>query len=148
MEYLIYQLVIIIYDLVKLINWEVVMNWETIKYFDPRVDKMLSCPCCGRCEIDPEFMKRIDQARAKAGIPFKVTSGFRCPEWNKKIKGSAHSSHMSGLALDLSASNSVERFTIVQTLLACGFSRLGIGADFVHVDLDNSKVQSVLWGYY
>jgi uncharacterized protein YcbK (DUF882 family) len=124
------------------------MNWNDIDFFTPEADKMLSCPCCGQCGLDHDFMLRIDNARKESAFSFKITSGFRCKEWNAKIGGVADSAHVKGLALDISAENSAKRFAILEVLLRNGFTRFGIGENFIHVDADSSKVQSVLWGYY
>lgn len=123
------------------------MNLTGIKHFDPETDTMLACPCCGLCEIDHEFLILVDRARDMAGVPFRVTSGFRCPEWNRKVGGSASSSHLKGVALDLAVECSSQRFAILSSLLECGFTRVGIGSDFIHVDLDVQKDQRVAWGY-
>jgi hypothetical protein len=36
---------------------------------------------------------------------------------------------------------------LVEALLDAGFHRLGLGSDFVHVDLDPNKPSNSLWVY-
>ena len=43
----------------------------------------------------------LDPLREAWGGPLTVTSGYRCPELNRAVKGSATSAHMAGWAADL-----------------------------------------------
>jgi len=43
----------------------------------------------------------FEKIRAFRGAPIKVNSGYRSPEYNKKIGGAKTSQHMKGEALDL-----------------------------------------------
>lgn len=45
--------------------------------------------------------QRLERVRDVLGAPVRVTSGYRCPELNAKIKGSKTSAHMLGLAADI-----------------------------------------------
>lgn len=45
--------------------------------------------------------KILDPLREKYGKPINVTSGYRCPELNKILKGSNTSQHLKGLAADI-----------------------------------------------
>lgn len=109
------------------------------------------CPCCNRT-IDSLafrlFVAKLQEARDIAGIPFVVNSGYRCAKHNKAVGGKPNSSHLKGVAADISARTSSARFRIVDALLKAGFRRIGIGESFVHVDMDAEKVQSVMWTYY
>lgn len=116
-----------------------------LKYFKPTE---FACKCgCGDNVMDEDFLKRIDQARDFAGTPFKITSGKRCAKHNKAVKGSPSSSHLTGLAVDIAAPTSSNKYDIVNSLIDCGFNRIGIGSTFVHVDADESKAQNVIWTY-
>ena len=94
-----------------------------------------------------EFLSKLDQAREHAGIPFYITSAYRTPEHNAKIGGSPNSSHLKGLAVDISVINSRTRFKVLEALLHVGFSRIGIADNFIHVDDDYSKDVNVIWTY-
>lgn len=106
------------------------------------------CPCCGKAEMDEGLLIALDLAREAAGVPFVITSGYRCEKHNKEVGGSPNSSHLKGLAVDIKASNSKTRFKIVNALIRSGFKRIGIGDGFIHVDADKDKVQEVIWTYY
>ena len=115
-----------------------------------------SCPCgspnCTGEEMNSDFLELLDEAREIAGIPFKITSGVRCKEYNQDLikrgyKASRTSSHLKGLAADISCKNSSDRWTIINSLLLAGFCRVGISDTFIHVDLDLEKQQNVIWTY-
>ena len=98
------------------------------------------------------FLEKLDQARGLAGIPFKITSGYRTKEYNEDLikrgyKASKNSSHLKGLAADISVKDSKSRFIVFNSLLLAGFTRIGIADTFIHVDLDTDKKQNVIWTY-
>ena len=43
----------------------------------------------------------LDPLREHYGKPLAISSGYRCPELNKAVKGSATSQHMTGQAADI-----------------------------------------------
>jgi len=98
--------------------------------------------------MDLFFLLMLDKCRDVAGIPFKVTSGFRTEKHNLKIKGVKKSSHLKGLAADISAVSSIERYKIINAAIKIGFKRIGIGKTFIHLDVDKTKAQEVMWDYY
>jgi len=106
------------------------------------------CPCCGSVQMDKDFVILLDLARTIAGIPFVITSGYRCEKHNKEIGGVSDSAHIKGLASDIKVKNSSDRYVILDALRKVGFNRFGIGPDFIHVDCDDTKPQNVIWTYY
>jgi len=121
------------------------MDWNKIKHFD-RTE--FECPCCGKCVMNEIFVGRIDAARSIADIPFRVNSGYRCAAHNEAVGGVGNSSHIAGHAVDIRCGSSMVRFKILSALIACGFRRIGIGENFIHVDDDTSKLEDVIWTYY
>lgn len=97
--------------------------------------------------MNEEFLKLLDEARDNAEIPFTITSGYRTKLYNDKVGGVEGSSHIKGLAADIRAVGSREKFIIVNSLLLVGFTRIGISKNFIHVDLDKDKIQDVIWTY-
>jgi len=113
--------------------------------------KEFDCPCekgSGKRMMDKDFLIQLDTARAIAGIPFKITSGYRTKEHNEKVGGVPKSSHLKGLAADISITNSTNRFIVISALLEVGITRIGVGKNFLHCDCDKEKSQSVMWTYY
>lgn len=116
-----------------------------MKYFKPEEFK---CKCgCGRSEMMPSTLDKLDKARELAGIPFKITSGYRCPSHNAQVSKVEESAHTNGYAVDIESSLSVNRFHIVKALLDVGFNRIGIAKSFIHADDDPSKPKNVMWEY-
>ena len=120
------------------------VDWSQREYFKPAE---FECKCCNEVVLDDGFMQMLDLARSIAEVPFTITSGYRCQAHNKAVGSKPTSSHPLGLAVDIKASGSRHRFTIVSALLDAGFSRIGIGSDFIHVDNDQDKTGFVIWLY-
>ena len=97
--------------------------------------------------MDVDFLAKLDEAREYTNIPFIINSAYRSPEHNAKVGGKPGSSHIKGLAVDISAKDSRTRFLILDALFAVGFTRIGIADSFIHVDSDIDKSQNVIWTY-
>ena len=97
--------------------------------------------------MDDTFLEMLDEARAIAGVPFAITSGFRTPAHNRKVKGTKGSSHMQGLAADIACADSYTRAIIVNALMDAGFMRIGIADTFIHCDCDTQKPEPRFWLY-
>jgi zinc D-Ala-D-Ala carboxypeptidase len=97
--------------------------------------------------MKPEFLKKLDNARSIANIPFGINSGFRTIAHNAKVKGVDSSSHTQGWAADIACKDGANRFTIVNALLKAGINRIGISGSFIHADCDPTKPKNVIWLY-
>ena len=98
-------------------------------------------------KMDKQFLMKLDYARGIAGIPFKITSGFRTKARNQLVSGRVGSSHLKGLAVDIAYYGSRERYLILQSLMQVGITRFGIAKGFIHCDVDKSKDPDVIWLY-
>ena len=111
--------------------------------------------------MDENFMHKLQTARSLAeelckdlGYPrssayFVINSGSRSEEHNRQVGGKPDSTHLYGRACDIKATNSRSRFIIAKSLLLAGFTRIGIGEDFIHVDIGYpNKDIYVMWTYY
>ena len=103
--------------------------------------------------MSDDFICLLDDARELAGIPFKITSGYRTEEYNKRLmdygfQASITSSHLKGLAADIEVKSSEDRFRIIGALVSVGIYRIGIGKDFIHCDIDENKKPNLIWTYY
>lgn len=61
----------------------------------------------------------LDPLRERYGKPVKVNSGYRCPTLNKVVNGSKTSSHMKGLAADITVGSPAKNkilFNLIQEL--------------------------------
>tara|TARA_R110000796_G_scaffold54305_3_gene126963 strand:- start:143 stop:502 length:360 start_codon:yes stop_codon:yes gene_type:complete len=98
-------------------------------------------------EMKAATLRKLDNARHIAGVPFQINSGYRSISHNKRVGGTENSSHLRGYAVDIRATSSNRRFLIVQACIEAGFTRLGISSSFIHVDDDPAKAQNVIWTY-
>lgn len=97
--------------------------------------------------LKSELVVLLDKARGIAGIPFKITSGLRTTDENKKAGGVPDSAHLTGLAVDIACTTDTNRWKIIDACRQVGFNRLGIAKTFIHCDIDNSKSPNVIWLY-
>ena len=114
-----------------------------LKYF--KLSEFDDAPGTGK-NMKKEFLTKLDKARAIADVPFKITSGYRSKETNKRVGGVSTSSHLKGLAADISCKDSSTRQKIVNALIQVGFTRIGIADTFIHCDTDKDK-QDAIWLY-
>ena len=78
--------------------------------------------------------------RDEVGAPLRVNSGYRCPEYNKKVGGSSQSLHLEGMAADLAceAVSAEEVADIIEGLVEQSLipnGGLGRYNTFTHVDI-------------
>ena len=122
------------------------MEYFTYSEFDSPLEKGSGS------RMNQNFLEMLEKAREKASVPFKITSGYRVPAdiqrlAKKGYKVSKNSSHLKGLAADISILDSVTRYKVIESLLYAGFTRIGIADTFIHVDCDPDKPQNVIWTY-
>jgi uncharacterized protein YcbK (DUF882 family) len=108
---------------------------------------VFACKCgCGFNEIKDSVVQLVDVIHSIAP-ECTVTSGCRCPEHNESEGGKADSPHLRGLAADLYCPNSKLRYLVLRKLFALGIKRIGIGKDFIHLDIDPERTSWVGWLY-
>jgi hypothetical protein len=131
-------------------------DYPRLHYFNPDDDPKLYTCGCGKCSAGPSdrLLHVLDQCRHVAGVPFRVTSGPRCSEYNDEIGGSENSEHIDngkgdeGTAADIYCPGSRERFLIVSAAIQEGVTRIGIGKDFLHLGVSSTHPGHVIWTYY
>ena len=130
-------------------------------------DSEFKCPDGSSLCMSQDFLGFLDLARRISGVPYTVNSAFRTPEHNAKVGGKETSPHLRGLAVDIKADNSRDRYRIlvgmiIASLVRTGqiadgeaaieamrkdITRIGIGKTFIHVDCDGSRDPEVVWLY-
>ena len=119
------------------------MFWKDIKHFKKNE---FACRCgCGLNDIHIDLVKKLDEAREIACVPFYLHSACRCVNHNRLVGGSLTSSHLEGLAVDIDIPDSATRYKILVALLRVGFNRMGVYRDFIHADIDLDKTTNVVW---
>lgn len=116
------------------------------KYFKQRE---FECKCgCGLNNIHDELVRKLDELRGFYGEPLIIVSGCRCEIHNLLVRGEKSSSHLDGWAVDLRINGGLERFKLINLILHYNiFQRIGIGKNFIHLDIDCNKPQNVIWTY-
>ncbi len=74
-----------------------------------------------------------------------ITSGLRCAKHNAEIGGSPTSSHIKGLAVDISCYDSTVRYCLIKAINNLGIKRYEIGETWCHLDCDAEKDSFVCW---
>ena len=97
----------------------------------------LACRCHGRfCNgqywHDPAFLDGLQALREQIGTPLIISSGHRCAQWNAAVGGAPLSMHKS-IAADISLSGH-DRFGLREVAEALGFTGIGLGKKFIHID--------------
>jgi len=109
--------------------------------------KEFECKCgCGKVFVDINLIQALQTVRSQYGKQIKITSGYRCKKHNITEGGKPNSAHLKGMAADILADNSKDRYALIR-LLMNRFSRIGIGHRFIHVDIDETKPKYVCWTY-
>ena len=121
-------------------------NWKGIKYFSPGEFDSPDEPGSGK-KMNIAFIEKLEAIRKECGFPFLINSGFRTPAHNALVGGKGESAHTNGLAADIHVKTSHELFKIISIALTCGVKRIGVGKNFVHLDLAPDLPQEVLWTY-
>ena len=92
--------------------------------------------------------KVLDPLREAWGKPITVTSGYRCPELNKAVKGVATSMHLTGHAADITTGNTVDNRRLYQLALDMKlpfFELIGKKYDFrwLHISYNPGRPQRI-----
>jgi hypothetical protein len=133
-------------------------DWSGIRWFT--VDEF-RCNCgCGISNPHLEMIQRLDRARDRAEVPFRISSGSRCADHNASLRVSLDSSPTSvdssahlasdeqvSFAADIVVSGARNRYKIHAALAEVGFTRFGLGDRFIHTDIDPTKAPEVTWLY-
>ena len=124
------------------------MKWDGIRYF---ARSEFVCSCCGKEDMDYDFVEVMDRLRETLGRRLIVTSGWRCKRYNKKVGGKQNSAHLLGIAADITVVGSQRRFNIIDYGISLGITRFGIGKNYMHIDIGDDTTghpKRVIWTYY
>lgn len=101
-------------------------------------------------------MKILVKMRKEAGFPFRINSGYRCPDYNEQVSSSGREGpHTLGLAADIAASGK-QALEIVRVGIKYGIQGFGISQRggfqnrFIHVDSvkpGGAYPRKTIWSY-
>ena len=103
-------------------------NYPTLKYFKRSEFDSPDKKGSGE-EMCPAFLQKLDKAREMAGIPFRITSGYRTQEHHDDLtrrgyQTSKTSAHLKGLAADIHVKDSKSRWLILNALILIGMNMI------------------------
>jgi zinc D-Ala-D-Ala carboxypeptidase len=103
----------------------------------------IACRGTGQLVIDTDAMDALQRLREKVGKPIIITSAYRSPEHNRRVKGATNSRHLRGDAFDISMSNH-DPNTFENAARAEGFTGFGFypKSNFMHIDMGQVRT----WG--
>ena len=122
------------------------MKMISLRYFKP--EEFARCvPSCKMEECDEQALLMLDELRDRLGMPIILNSAFRSKQYEKKKGRTGQSSHCKGLAFDVRCFDTKYRAELVRCAFEVGFTRIGIGKSFVHIDCDSQKSFPCIWLY-
>ena len=126
------------------------MDWNTSTYFSQYEFK---CSHTGKCDMNPEFIDKLNDLRLAFGKPMTITSVFRDVTHPIEAKKKTPGAHTTGCAADIAVSRE-DAFDLLSLALTKGFTGIGIqqkgSGRFIHLDtLKNSpeRPRPTIWSY-
>lgn len=101
--------------------------------------KEFECPCsvCDIQKISSKLLEKLEIVRETYGRAIRITSGYRCLDHNKAVGGKENSSHMDGIAVDITPQLlNVDELDALYEVCYNVFDNIGDGRSkhFIHVD--------------
>ena len=105
-----------------------------------------TAPESARKNIAALVDKVLDPLREAWGKPITVTSGYRCSEVNRLVGGVSTSTHMQGMAADISTGNMIDNrrlYQLAQDLNLPYFELIGkkYGFGWLHISYDPTRTK-------
>lgn len=109
------------------------------------------CKHTGKCEMQPDFMARLQQLRIQFGKPMIITSGYRDRSHPVEATKEAPGVHCTGRACDV-AVQGADALRLINLALGLGFTGIGVqqkGAGrYIHLDDATSGFpRPTIWSY-
>lgn len=94
--------------------------------------------------VQTSVFKQAEKLAKAFGKPLRINSGYRTPEYNRKVGGSKKSQHVEKKALDIRwpVGDFNSRIEFIQLCIDNGFSGIGVYNSFIHVDIGSKRC----WG--
>lgn len=85
--------------------------------------------------LNIRLVRLLEELRAElGGKPVTVTSGYRCPEHNRRVGGATASQHLLGNGADIVV-NEVPAAKVAAVAAEVGFTGVGRYSTYTHVDI-------------
>ena len=94
-------------------------------------------------------MDKLESIRIEYGLPMRVTSGYRSPEYNSKVSHTGRTGpHTTGMAVDIAVSGK-DAHRLLCVALAHGITGVGVSQNgagrFLH--FDTARETPAIWSY-
>jgi zinc D-Ala-D-Ala carboxypeptidase len=123
------------------------MDWTRYPNFKA---SEFNCSHCGKNEMKPEFMEKLQSLRTSYGKPMRITSGYRCKDHPIEAKKAAPGAHASGCAADIGVEGA-DAHRLLKFAMILGFNGIGVQQKgtgrFIHLDALTSGVRPTVWSY-
>ena len=116
----------------------------------------MQCHCgCGKCDMNLDFMDKLETLRVMYGQPIIISSGYRCPVHNNNISSTGSKGpHTTGKAVDIKVYGT-DAYNLLKFAFHYGFTGIGImqkgprDGRFIHLDtVDSEKApRPWIWSY-
>ena len=123
------------------------IDWSTYQNFSANE---FNCSHCGKNEMQPDFLQKLQALRSVYGKPMRITSGYRCPEHPIEAKKAKPGAHASGCACDIGIEGA-DAHRLLKLAFAAGFTGIGVqqkgSGRFIHLDTLEGGLRPTVWSY-
>ena len=123
------------------------MDWRLYPNFSA---SEFNCSHCGKNEMTPEFLSKLQALRMAYGAPMRITSGYRCSEHPIEAKKMKPGAHASGCACDV-AVDGQQAHRLLKLAFELGFTGIGVNQKtsgrFIHLDTLTEAPRPNVWSY-
>ena len=123
------------------------IDWSSYQNFSA---KEFDCSHCGKNEMQPDFLQKLQALRSVYGKSMRVTSGYRCPDHPIEAKKAAPGAHASGCACDIGVEGQ-DAHRLLKLAFAAGFTGVGVqqkgSGRFIHLDTLEGGPRPNVWSY-
>lgn len=123
------------------------MDWSKYANFS---EVEFRCSQTGECNMQPDFLRRLQALREEYGKPLQITSGYRSPQHSTEASKAQPGVHTRGIACDIAVSGS-EAYHVLALALKHGFTGIGVAQKgsgrFLHLDTFKGGPRPNIWSY-
>lgn len=123
------------------------MNWSDYPNF---TRGEFACKETGECEMNPDFMAKLQALRKDYGRPMIISSGYRSKRHSIEAKKSKPGEHTTGYACDIAVSGD-DAYRLILLAMMHGFQRIGVNQKgngrFVHLGDNPEFPNPRVWSY-
>lgn len=125
------------------------MDWNDYPNF---TQEEFACKETGECEMNPEFMAKIQALRDDYRKPMVINSGYRSKRHSIEAKKEKPGEHTTGYACDIAVSGD-DAYRLILLAMMHGFQRIGVNQKgaiegrFIHLGNNPEFPNPRVWSY-